>query len=101
MVHITTNIKTSRSLSEFKRKIKKRDGNSCVYRLCKIFVKHLGFYGYLLTSYLLSIVIRLCWCQLAFSYFVCLPTVEKLTIIIFLKLHDNNITKSTILHLTI
>ena len=36
-------IKDSKSLSEFKRKIKKWDGNSCVCRLCKIFVRNLGF----------------------------------------------------------
>ena len=34
-------IKDSKSLSEFKRKIKKWDGNSC--KLCKIHVRNLGF----------------------------------------------------------
>ena len=36
-------IKDSNSLSEFKRMIKKWDGNSCVCKLCKIYVRYLGF----------------------------------------------------------
>ena len=36
-------IKDSRSLFEFKPKIKKWDGNSCVCRLCKIFIGNLEF----------------------------------------------------------
>ena len=36
-------IKDSNTLSEFTRKIKHWDGNSCVCRLCKILVKNLGF----------------------------------------------------------
>ena len=36
-------IKDSSSLSDFKRKIKKGDGNSCVCRLCEIFVRNLRF----------------------------------------------------------
>ena len=36
-------IKDSKSLSEFKRKIKKWDGNSCLCRLCKIYVRNLRF----------------------------------------------------------
>ena len=36
-------IKDSNTLSEFKQKIKLWDGSSCVCRLCKTFVKDLGF----------------------------------------------------------
>ena len=40
---IPPEIKDSNSLSEFKRKIKKWDGNSCLCRLYKIYVRNLGF----------------------------------------------------------
>ena len=36
-------IRDSNTLSEFKRKIKQWNGNSCTCRLCKTFVKNLGF----------------------------------------------------------
>ena len=36
-------IKDSNTFSEFKQKIKLWDGSSCVCRLCKTFVKDLGF----------------------------------------------------------
>ena len=36
-------IKDSNTLSGFKRKIKQWNGNSCTCRLCKTFVKNLGF----------------------------------------------------------
>ena len=36
-------IKDSNTLVEFKRKIKLWHGNTCICRLCKIFVKDLGF----------------------------------------------------------
>ena len=36
-------IKDSNTLAEFKRKIKSWDGNTCICRLCKVFIKDLGF----------------------------------------------------------
>ena len=39
---LPSEIKDSKSLSEFKRKIKQWDGKSCVCRLCKIYVRNLG-----------------------------------------------------------
>ena len=36
-------IEDSKPLSEFQRKIKKWDGNSCVCRVCKNYVRNLGF----------------------------------------------------------
>ena len=35
--------KDSDTLAEFKRKIKSCDGNTCICRLCKVFIKDLGF----------------------------------------------------------
>ena len=36
-------IKDSNTLAEFKRKIKSWEGNTCICRLCKVFIKDLGF----------------------------------------------------------
>ena len=36
-------IKDSNTLAEFKRKIKSWDGSTCICRLCKVFIKDLGF----------------------------------------------------------
>ena len=36
-------IKDSYKLTEFKRKIKSWNGNNCICRLCKVFIKGLGF----------------------------------------------------------
>ena len=36
-------IKDSNTLAEFKRKIKLWNGNTCICRLCKVFIKDLGF----------------------------------------------------------
>ena len=36
-------IKDSNALAEFKRKIKSWDGNTCICKLCKVFIKDLGF----------------------------------------------------------
>ena len=55
---LPSEIKDSKSLSEFKRKIKKWDGNSRLCRLCKIYVRNLGFYTYRLIFFRLNIVIR-------------------------------------------
>ena len=52
-------IKDSKSLSELKRKIKEREGNSCVCRICKIYVRNLGFFNYHFIFFRLNIVIRL------------------------------------------
>ena len=38
-----TDIFLDSALSEFKRKIKKWDRNSCIRRLCDIYVRNLGF----------------------------------------------------------
>ena len=40
---LPSEIKDSNTLAEFKRKIKSWKGNTCICRLCKVFIKDLGF----------------------------------------------------------
>ena len=40
---LPSEIKDSNTLNEFKRKIKSWKGNTCICRLCKVFIKDLGF----------------------------------------------------------
>ena len=41
--HFQSILKDSSTIHEFKRKIKQWNGDSCTCRLCRVFIKDLGF----------------------------------------------------------